>query len=329
MDTSMKLAYIGKIIEINPIEGADFIVSATVICGEGGKWMGTIKKDTSKVGDLVEVYLQDAILPNIERYAFLQDTKFHIKMRKFKGVPSECLIMPLEVDDGATVGTNITELKNVKKYVKELPSHLSGIAYGLFPSNLIPKTDEPNFQTVDHMLNALQGQRFYATVKADGSSGTIYKYEDHFGCCSRNLEFKPSDQTAVWIIAKKYNLENKLPDGYAIQFEMCGPGIQKNKLSLEEIDGLIFNVWDINKRKYLDAEEVFLFARNIGMPTVDIEIWDEVFNITDLNKLRQMAEGEYKSSGKPREGLVFRPMKEQSINGERLSFKVINLLFKD
>jgi len=41
-----------------------------------------------------------------------------------------------------------------------------------------------------------------------------------------------------------------------------------------------------------------------------------------------MAEGNYKA-GKVREGLVFRPMKEQIINGERLSFKVINLMFKD
>ena len=42
-----------------------------------------------------------------------------------------------------------------------------------------------------------------------------------------------------------------------------------------------------------------------------------------------MAEGKYTSSGKTREGLVFRPMKEEFVNGERTSFKVINLMYKD
>lgn len=32
-----KLAYIGKIVDIQPIKKADFIVSAMVVCGEGGK----------------------------------------------------------------------------------------------------------------------------------------------------------------------------------------------------------------------------------------------------------------------------------------------------
>jgi len=57
-----KLAYIGKIVEVNPIVGADFIDSYTVVCGEGGKWMGTSQKGM-KVGSLVEVYLQDCIVP--------------------------------------------------------------------------------------------------------------------------------------------------------------------------------------------------------------------------------------------------------------------------
>lgn len=34
---SDKLVYVGKIIAIEPIEGADFISSATVVCGAGGK----------------------------------------------------------------------------------------------------------------------------------------------------------------------------------------------------------------------------------------------------------------------------------------------------
>jgi len=325
-----KLAYIGKIVDINSIDGADFIVSANVVCGEGGKWMGTVKKDEFKIDDLVEVYLQDSILPETERYEFLRNSNFRIRMRKFKGVPSECLIMPVDLDCvSCNIGDSIAEMKGVKKYVKELSASLGGVAIGFFPTNLIPKTDEPNFQTVEYMVDALKGQRYYATVKADGSSGTIYRNGDHFGCCSRNLEFKKNDKTAVWKIAEKYDLENILPDGYAIQFEICGPGVEKNKLSLKEIDGLIFNVWNIKERRYLDAEDNFKFVEMIKMSTVDVEVWDETFDIKNDFELRKMAEGKYISSGKTREGLVFRPMKEQFVVYERLSFKVINLMYKD
>ena len=324
------LAYIGKIVDINSIDGADFIVSATVVCGEGGKWIGSVKKDGFKVGDLAEVYLQDSILPEIERFEFLKNSNFRIRMRKFKGVPSECLIMPVDSDCvSCNVGDNIAEMKNIKKYVKELPANLSGVAIGLFPKVLMPKTDEPNFQTVEHMVESLKGQRYYSTVKADGSSGTIYRDGEHFGCCSRNLELKKNDRTAIWKIAEKYDLENVLPDGFAIQFEICGPGIQKNRLALKEIDGLIFNVWNIKERKYLDAVDAFKFAEMLKMSTVEVEVWDEVFDVTDDSELRKMAEGKYKSSGRTREGLVFRPMKEQFKNRERTRFKVINLMYKD
>ena len=42
----------------------------------------------------------------------------------------------------------------------------------------IPKTDEPNFHAVPEMVEALVGQPFYATVKADGSSGTVFWDDD-------------------------------------------------------------------------------------------------------------------------------------------------------
>lgn len=56
------LAVVGKIIEVAPIKGADFIVQATVVCGKSGKWSG-VTGLSAKVGDLVTVFLQDAVLP--------------------------------------------------------------------------------------------------------------------------------------------------------------------------------------------------------------------------------------------------------------------------
>jgi RNA ligase (TIGR02306 family) len=321
-----KLAYIGKIVDIQPIKGADFIVSAIVVCGEGGKWCGTVQKDQFNKGDLCEVYLQDAILPKEDRFSFLERYKYRISMKRFKGVPSECLIMPLTVE--GNIGDNIADTIGVMKYSKPVHASLHGLAKGSFPTNIIPKTDEPNFQTANHMVYALQGNKFYSTVKADGSSGTIYKTIDgKFGCCSRNLELKDGDN-AVWNLARKYNIENKIPEGYAIQFEMVGPGIQKNPLGLDELEIRVFQVWNIEKRKYLNAIHFLNFCKTYNLPTVDIIDWDETFSFTSDEQLRKYAEGRY-PSGRHREGVVIRPMVETRVKFERLSFKIINLNYKD
>lgn len=69
-------AYVGRIIDIQPIKGADFIVSATVVCDKGSKWMGTVRKGDFKVNDFVEVYLQDALLPKTEEFKFMEQYKY-------------------------------------------------------------------------------------------------------------------------------------------------------------------------------------------------------------------------------------------------------------
>jgi len=327
----MKLAWIGKITEINKIKKADFIVSATVVCGEGGKWMGTVKKDQFNVGDLCEVYLQDSLLPHTEEFAFMEAYKYRVSMRRFKKVPSECLIMPMSmnVTKYGVVGTNISESKGVMKYNKPIAANLSGIALGSFPTRVVPKTDEPNFQTARDIVDMIKGMRYYSTVKADGSSGTIYKNDDHFGCCSRNLELKETDGNLIWELAHQYDLQNVLTNKYAIQFEIVGPGIQKNPMGFDKVDMRVFNLWDIKRRVYADAEIMFGFCERAKLPTVEVIDWNKVFTFQTDEELRKYAEGKYKESGKQREGVVFRPMKEGRVNGDRLSFKVINLLFKD
>lgn len=323
-----KLVYVGKIIEIKEIEGADFIVSATVVCGSGGKWMGTVKKDMFKVGDLVEVYLQDSLLPIIPKFEFTKSFRYKISMKKFKGVPSEVLIMPLSVE--GQLGDDITDVTNVVKYNKPIAASLSGMARGSFPTHLIPKTDEPNFQTLDkEVFDFIRKTKFYSTVKADGSSGTMYRDGDHFGCCSRNLEMKEREENLLWKLAYRYDLKSKLPDKRAIQFEVVGPSIQSNKMKLIDHDLLLFNVWDIENRKYLNSYDVLNMADKLGIKHVSIIEWNEDFKFNSDDELRKYAEGFYPNTKNQREGVVIRPMIEERIGGERVSFKVINLLYKE
>ena len=322
------LAYVGQVTTIYPIPEADRIESLEVMCGKGGRWRGTAKKAEFAVGDLCEVYLQDALLPQTERFAFLEPRGWRVRMVRLRGVPSECLIMPLTEDtQGLEPGTDITELAGVTKYEKPMPANIGGDIRGRFPS-FIPKTDEPNFQSVPEMVAALVGQPFYATVKADGSSGTVYWDDDGVvRACSRNFELKDRPDTAVWQLVRKYDLEHhSLP--LALQFELVGPGIQKNRLGLKEMDLRLFSVWRIDQRRYLDFDEMLAVAQSLGLPMVELVEIGASFDLQDDEALRHYAERTY-ANGATAEGVVIRPMKETQVNGERLSFKVINLLYRD
>lgn len=324
------LVYIGKIVTITSIEDADFIVAAEVICGAGGRWVGIVKKtDNFEVGDLCTVYLQDSLLPETEEFAFMERAKYRVKMMKLRGVRSEVLITKNKFE--GDVGDDVTEQAGVKKYIKPVPACISGETKGAFPG-FVPKTDEPNFQIVENMVNSLVGMQFYATEKADGTSATIFMREDdNFGCCGRNWEYRESDRNAMWKIAKTYNVFETMKEmgGYlAFQFEVVGPGIQKNPMGLQKIEPRLFNIYDIRERFYYDAEDLFDIAEMMKFPVARKVMWNEKFRVEDISQLQRYAEGFY-DSGKPREGIVLRPMQETIVAGERLSFKVINLDYKD
>lgn len=317
------LVYVGKIAEINPIPDADRIESAIVICGKGGKWQGTVQKGQFVAGDLCQVYLQDSLLPELSEFEFMRKYNFRVRMARLRGVPSEVLIMP---HVSGNLGDDVTEQAGVTKYEKPLSLSIGGDALGWFPS-FVPKTDEPNFQTVPHLVEALGGLPFYVTEKADGSSATVYKYKGQFGCCSRNLELKETPNNAIWKIAREHGLETLLDDGLALQFEVVGPGIQGNPMGLKKVEGRLFSVYNIVGRHYFGYLVVQDWAERSDIPMVKETVFGIAFQYND-EELRTLAEGLY-PNGKQREGIVVRPVMEQSVNGERLSFKVINLLYKN
>lgn len=309
----MAQAHIGKVIQIDAIENADRIEQATVVCGAGGKWKGVTVKGQFAVGDLCEVYLQDSIMPDTERFAFLKSKI--IRIAKLRGAYSECLIMPLTVE--GNVGYDISFQMGVTKYTKPLP--LSADIKGNFPI-FIPKTDEPNFQTVPELVKALRGQSAYATQKMDGTSITIYN-QDGWHICSRNYEIA---DTGLFEPYKTF------PEGYAIQMELVGEGIQSNPAGIKGKQGFVFNVYDIEKRRYMDVEDAAEFVCKYNLKFVPVVEMFREFD-ADESALRDLSVGKY-DNGKAQEGIVVRPMKEQQVETsegwKRLSFKVINAEYK-
>ena len=327
--TTKGLAWCGKIVSLTPIEGADLIVLADVVCGQGGRWSGVVRKDEFSVDQLVEVYVQDALLPRDNpRFAFMEKRDWRIRMVRLRGVPSECLVMPWEQDFDPVIGDNITDRTGVQKFEREVPMHLAGDIAGSWPS-FIPKTDEPNFQSVPHLVNALRGHLYYATIKYDGSSGTAYWRDDELHVCSRNWRLKDKLGTAAWELARKYDLARILSmyDDYAIQFEMIGPKIQGNPLGLKEAEIKVFNVWSFYLNDYLDLDGTRYFCTMTNLPMVDIVTEQDEFDLTN-EELRKLAEQTY-PNGRQAEGIVVRPVYRKRVLGERLSFKAINLLYRE
>lgn len=328
------LVYIGKIIDLQPIEGADFIVSATVVCGGGGKWRGVVRKADFLLGDLCIVFLPDSQLdPDIHAYLpFMKDSSWRVKMRRFKGAPSEVLITGFDSDLGEKVtykhacffdcGIDITQIMRVYKYCKPIPAHLNGLAKGDFPG-FIPKTDEPNYQSNLGLVDILVDHPYYITEKADGSSTTAYRWRGVFGVCSRNLDLVRNEDNGYWKVAIKHNLEENLPEGIALQWETCGPGIQANPMGLDEISGFAFSAYNISEQKYLDGEELICLCQKLGFPMCKIVDLGLSFSKEGVETL---GEGLY-ANGKEREGVVVRSQQNYYYDNP-ISFKVINLNYE-
>lgn len=323
-DPQPVVATVGYVVDIDPIPGADRIQLATVGCEDAGTWKGVVTKDIN-AGDKVLVLLQDALLPESERWAFMSKHKWRVRMARFKGVPSECVILPLEPAEEEIwgVGQDVGGQLDITKYSKPLPAEMVGKAKGNFPS-FIPKTDEPNFQRVRDRDELMQCE-WYATVKYDGTSCTAFVLEDaeaNLHVCSRNLELEDGDNL-YWKVARKYELVN-MPEGVCIQFEIVGPGVQGNPLGLIDHEIRVFTAHDVgdgkSMAKRMPAQYVAKFCDLYGWPMAKVVATGRGPLTND--ELQKMAEIKY-PNGRNGEGVVVRGLDNQ------FSFKVISLLYKE
>lgn len=325
------LVYVGKIVAMECIEGADFIACATVVCGKGGKWKGVVRNEEEyDLNRLVIVYLPDALITeeHAERRGmqFMKSSNYRVKMRRFKGAPSEVVIMPMNLSFAQCdqVGYDVTEMLGVTKYHKPVPANLQGKAIGGFPS-FIPQTDEPNYQSSEGRsgIEKLIGNPYYIAEKADGSSTTAFRYKGEFGVCSRNWQLERDEKNGYWEIAIRYKLEEKLPEGIAIQWETCGPKIQSNPMGWNQVQGLLFSGYNILEKRYLTFIELCDLSKFLDFPMVMILGFGKSFSEQGVEIL---GEGFYDNK-KPREGVVVRST-DNLLGHKPVSFKVINLNYE-
>lgn len=335
-----KLASIQKVLDIQPIPGADSIEVLTVL-----GWKVVAKKGEFKVGDMVVYCEVDSILPEKPEFEFLRKAHFRIKTIRLKGQVSQGIVFPLSIVADAVVekqqpfteelgGQDVTELLGITKYEVYVPAQLAGERKGNFPEWL-HKTDETRIQAVPGVLYRHKQKKFYITEKVDGSSMTVYfRRNEHFadgefGVCSRNFDMKETEGNSFWKTARAYDLENKLRSlnrNIALQGELLGPGVQGNKYKLEKLGYYIFNVFDIDSGLNANFDEFIQVTSYLGLDIVPV--LNAVFMLPPtVDEVVEFSKGKSKLNPEVhREGIVFRPLineYDEDLRG-RLSFKCIN-----
>ncbi|MDR0875240.1 MAG: 2'-5' RNA ligase, partial [Clostridiales Family XIII bacterium] len=248
---------------------------------------------------------------------------FRIRTIKLRGQLSQGLLLPVlsfpELNDCA-VCEDVTERLGVKKwYIPEVASG-SGTTIGSRPYG-IPASDEIRIQSAPELLDQLRGAPYYITTKMDGTSCIVYCIQGKIGCCSRNYEIKEDPDALYWAPVYQYGLAEKLAalgQNVVLTGELCGPGIQKNKLRLPAYEWYVFDykLWDTNT--YVSYEDMVSACNNLGIPTVPLEETGENFSCT-LDALLEKARGKY-PSGLDKEGIVVR----HRTTPHAISFKVLN-----
>ena len=324
-----KLARIEIITDIEPIIGADRIEVATI-----KNWKVVVGKNDFNIGQTVVYYEIDSFLPIKDEYEFLRKScykkladdseGFRIRTAKFKNQISQGLIMPLNILPFGSygIGDDVSDLLEVRKYEPPIPAELSGIAIGNFPS-FIQKTDEERIQNLTEYYEGFKRYKYFASEKVDGTSSTFFINDDEFGVCSRNFQLLNNPNNTFGKIINQNNLEEKLRTfgrNIAIQGEIIGEGIQGNKYKLKGQKLLVYNIFDIDKYKYISKDEMIEICNKLNLEIVPI-IFREFILTETIDELIKIANDKSMiNSNTIREGLVWVSIDSPN----RISFKTIS-----
>lgn len=339
-----KLATIRTIDEIRPIEGADAIECAVV-----GGWTVVVKKGEYKPGGLAVYCEIDSWIPH-ELAPFLskgQDPREYngvkgerLRTVKLRGTLSQGLLLPIPTGDhfdngrlafevaagNVKGGDDVTEILGIQKWEAPIPAQLAGQVRGNFPTE-VPKTDQERVQNLKKEIAQYvqDGDVWEITEKLDGSSCTYYlDLENEFHVCSRNLDLKFDENNSFWKVAVSNDVSTRMRGldlhGFALQGELVGEGIQKNRYGLKGQQFFLFDVYDVKQGCFLPPMERRSLSEELNINHVPVTVEEFVLEQT-VDELLQMAEARSELANTEREGIVFKH------SGGQLSFKAISNKF--
>ena len=338
---SRKLASVQRIWKIEPIEGADKVELAHIL-----GWQCVVGKGQFKPMELAIYFEIDSFLPVREEFEFLRKSSFKksdilgegFKLRTItlRKQLSQGLIMPLsafpEIPADVELGTDLTELLGVRKWIIEERATSDGNIIGTLPGS-IPHTDETRVQAMPELIQQFAGKEYYISTKLDGTSCSIGIDEDGFHVTGHNYEYKNDDSSDFYKFVNKFGYQARLEDylkrmgwsSIVLQGEFCAPGIQKNRLKLTKPAWYVFTIRENGKRVGLKRMQDICSA--LMLETVPIEEigMDLPSRYPTVEALLERADGNYPNGGK-KEGIVIRPTEPVycELISAALSMKVVS-----
>jgi RNA ligase (TIGR02306 family) len=333
---------------ISPIEGADRIELAHI-----GGWQCVVPKGQFKAGDVGVYFEIDSALPADDpRYEFLKKSSYkefkddngnvleacvRIRTQEFRKKLSQGLLMPVgdfpEIVD-AELGADCAEVLHVQHYDHIASKYIKcEDAKGLLPG-WIPSTELERIQNLSNYFDEKKGMEFEVTRKIDGQSMTVfyapeYRANDPFGVCSHELEFKLDSDSLFVKLANQLGLREKLEQHYketgielAIQGELHGLGIQKNRDKLTDVQFRVYSIYNITKQMYLSPDERHEWCEKYGVPHVPViaRHFKPFDTFKDTDELLAYSDG-LTENGNPREGLVY---KQEESSLKPILFKAVS-----
>lgn len=355
-----KLATVRRIDDMLPIEGADAIVLVKL---DGWQCIAKVGEFTGP-GDLCIYFEIDSHLPLSPQYEHIRARAFkrmgereglRIKTIKLRGQLSQGLALPLsmfpdlqeewshtfnlEFDGDRTLkhGDDVSELLDVQKYEPPVPAELSGKVRGNFPGD-IPKTDQERCQNIGQIIFAENAEsRYEASMKMDGTSFTGYVKNGRAGVCGRNWDLDMNEENEGNSLIRMF-IDSGLRDALlsldrdvAVQGELMGPAIQRNREKFLTHRLYVFDIVNITTGEYLPPGQRLqvlneLWARGVDSsmvyhaPILHNNVTLAELGVTNTTGLLLFVEGP--SVAHPiREGVVFKRM------DGKFSFKAISNKF--
>lgn len=353
------LAKISRIQNIEAIEGKDRIELATVenypvIVGKDEYKVGDLVTYISY--DVVLPMRPEFEFLRARCWSKLYQG-FRIRNMSMAGVYSSGIVFPLSILPKGTKiveGLDVSEILGVVKYDPEAMKEVQVLkeqkhgalfhylcrfrwfryfAIGKKRTAVVPypstvkKSDEEN---IEKMFNHLQAQhpvaRWVCTEKMEGQSGTwmLYGKRRKYLVYSRNTARNPNGDGNWERLGRALDLEKILRSestNYAIQGEICGPGIQRNIYGFPEHRLFVFKITNTDNGYVLPHKDMVAFCARHNLQTVPVLAEDIPLPQT-LKKILDDCQGnsvfKHQTTGKKvmREGVVWK-----SVTDSTLSFK--------
>lgn len=272
-----KLASIVIIDEILPAQNADRLEIAKV-----GGWQVVVGKDTFKAGDKAVFFEIDSQVPALDARFGLSEgmlkqakndengtPRLTIKTAKLRGNLSQGMLAPARAFEmeHLPVGEDVTDLLNVTKKPEQIPTDPSII--GEFPTTLAEKSRSERIQNLFGLAETIREHRWIATEKIDGTSITVLNDGGQIRVAGRNYEVEADEHRVFSVIDKEKFLEI-VPEGWSVQGELFGHGINGNVLKINGLDFRAFAVF--NKGIRVPREDWPQGIVEIAVPQVQINI---------------------------------------------------------